>query len=112
MFSKKSLDRIPEQRRIIGKRIRERRADRGVTLQDLASRLGKSPATLCRIESGQQAIDVDTFLQLARELDMSPYRTVLEVQLAEAVDGPSRRTLEVLGRLLDAIEMADDETGK
>lgn len=61
----------------VGDRLRGARRTMGLSLQQVASRIGISIATLSRVENGKQAIDLDLFLQLTRMLECDP-REVLQ----------------------------------
>ncbi len=56
----------------IGKRIRHFRQNRKMTLQELASVICKSKATLSKYESGEISVDMDTFYNLAEALHVRP----------------------------------------
>ncbi|MEA4955335.1 MAG: helix-turn-helix transcriptional regulator [Pseudoflavonifractor sp.] len=56
----------------IGKRIRYFRQSRKMTLEDLASAIHKSKATLCKYEWGEISIDVETLYDLADALRIHP----------------------------------------
>lgn len=45
---------------------------RGLTKKDLAIKIGKTPATLTRIENGSLVPEIDTFFSLACALDIEP----------------------------------------
>lgn len=53
----------------VGERLRDARRTMGLSLQQVASRVGISIATLSRVENGKQAIDLDLFVQLTRLLE-------------------------------------------
>ena len=54
----------------IGKKIRGFRKTRGLTLEALASRIGKTASALSKCENGAVTIDVDTLYALAAALDV------------------------------------------
>ena len=57
----------------IGKRIKERRKRLGYSAEDLAARLGKSPATIYRYENGDiEKLPGDLIAPLAELLNTSP----------------------------------------
>jgi transcriptional regulator with XRE-family HTH domain len=62
---------------MIGERIRAVRASQRLSLGDVASRAEISIATLSRIETNKQALDVELFMTLARILKTTP-RALLE----------------------------------
>ena len=55
----------------IGKRVRARRNERGLTQEQLAERAGISPAFVGHIERGTRVLSVQTLYSLARALDCS-----------------------------------------
>lgn len=57
---------------MIGERIRAVRASQRLSLSDVASRAEISIATLSRIETSKQALDVELFMTLAKVLNTSP----------------------------------------
>ena len=58
---------------MIGARIRELRTTRRMSLSEVASRASISTATLSRIETGKQNIDVGLMTTIARVLHLSPH---------------------------------------
>jgi DNA modification methylase/DNA-directed RNA polymerase subunit RPC12/RpoP/DNA-binding XRE family transcriptional regulator len=54
----------------VGTLIRERRSERGISMQDLASRASISEPYMSMIESGKRAPTVDQLLVFSRELDL------------------------------------------
>ena len=55
----------------VGSRIRMYRKNRHMTIDELASRINKSRATVSKYESGNISIDVSTLLDIAKALDLS-----------------------------------------
>ena len=55
----------------IGERLRERRHERGLSLRDLADRLGCSPSLISQIERGLANPSVSTLYAMVAELDVS-----------------------------------------
>jgi transcriptional regulator with XRE-family HTH domain len=58
---------------MIGARIRELRTARHMSLSEVAGQASISTATLSRIETGKQNIDVGLMTQIARVLHLSPH---------------------------------------
>ena len=58
---------------MIGARIRELRTARRMSLSDVAEQASISTATLSRIETGKQNIDVGLMTMIARVLHLSPH---------------------------------------
>ncbi|MFF0815696.1 TetR family transcriptional regulator [Rhodococcus sp. NPDC003318] len=70
--------------------IRAARIDRGMSLRDLARRIGVSPATLSAVENGRTGVNVDRLREIADVLDTTVARLVGE-QSRES-PGPTPRT--------------------
>jgi transcriptional regulator with XRE-family HTH domain len=66
-----SDDRRRAPERMVGKKIRELRLAQGRSLADIAKRADVSVATLSRVETGKQAIDLGFLLCVARILGAS-----------------------------------------
>ncbi|MGW0039746.1 TetR family transcriptional regulator [Gordonia sp. NPDC003376] len=77
----------PTSRPTAGDRIRAARLSSGISLRELARRLGLSPATLSAMENGQTGITVDRFETIAAELRIEP--TAL-LEGTHATAGPRR----------------------
>lgn len=58
---------------MIGDRLREARLTRNLSLTDVAGRLDISVATLSRIETNKQHLELGMFLLLAKALQVSPH---------------------------------------
>lgn len=57
----------------IGKRIKKRRTDLGLTQSELADRMGyKSKAAICKVENGEDNITSDRISKFADALECSP----------------------------------------
>lgn len=63
---------------MIGERIRAVRASQRLSLSDVASRAEISIATLSRIETNKQALDVELFMTLAKILKTTPHSLLAE----------------------------------
>lgn len=59
---------MSEELRQVGARLRDVRRERGLTLDDLASRSGMSASTLSRLESGKRQASLELLLPLTRQL--------------------------------------------
>ncbi|MBB4933521.1 transcriptional regulator with XRE-family HTH domain [Lipingzhangella halophila] len=89
--------RFDEQQ--FGERIRELRAERGLSLRSLAARLGISPSALSQIERGKMRPSVTRLYQIMTELDV-PMTSVFGTQKAEApsvAEPPSDRVAVTRG---------------
>jgi transcriptional regulator with XRE-family HTH domain len=70
---------------VIGQRIREERAARGLQQKELAEAIGIDEGALCRIEKGQRNIDSLTLRLVAQEFSM-PMEALFEpAEVAEAL---------------------------
>jgi transcriptional regulator with XRE-family HTH domain len=58
---------------MVGHNIRSARQDQHLSLTDVAVRAGISPATLSRIETNKQSLDLGIFLLLAKILKRQPH---------------------------------------
>lgn len=56
----------------VGSRLRQARKDAGLSLSDVAGEASISISTLSRIETGKQPVEVETFMMLARILEVDP----------------------------------------
>ena len=57
----------------IGKRIKKRRKDLGLSQEELANRMGlKSKSTICKVEKGDDNLTSDTVQKYADALDTTP----------------------------------------
>ena len=63
----------------------EARRDAGFTQRDLASRLGKTPSHVARIECGQRRVDTLEFYLIARSIGVEPVK--LFEAMARKLDG-------------------------
>ncbi|CAN5377674.1 short-chain fatty acyl-CoA regulator family protein [soil metagenome] len=87
----------------IGRRIRQLRTDKGLTLEALSTAIGRAPSQLSVIENGKRELKLGELQRLARVLDVSlddllssapPTKRVgLEIALEKAQRGPLYRTL-------------------
>lgn len=83
----------------VGPRIRSARLQRDLSLAHVADRSGISVATLSRIETAKQAIDVDLLVTLAGILGLPP------AHLLDGDDGSEN--LEVLADRVGSLRSAD-----
>lgn len=68
-----SMNRPPERElTMVGERLRAARRSQNLSLQDVADKADISVATLSRIETGKQALDVTLLLLLAKILNRRP----------------------------------------
>jgi transcriptional regulator with XRE-family HTH domain len=64
----------------IGERIRKARQAKNLSLQQVAQKTSLSSATLSRIETSKQSLDLEVFLQLATVLEFSPAQLLDETE--------------------------------
>src|SRR5439155_23437110 len=88
---------------MVGTRIRQARAARGMSLTDVATRADISVATLSRIERDKQNIDVGTFLTLMRILEVHPGE-LLDHEEAGTIEGVDPLVAKIIG--LQSVERA------
>lgn len=83
MFSYSKLVNQENARSIpAGEAVRLQRMSRGVTLRDLAQRVGVSPATISAVETGKTGMSVQRLHQIAEALDL-PVADLLEMRGAK-----------------------------
>lgn len=56
----------------VGERLRKARQGQNLSLQQVAEKTHLSSATLSRIETSKQGLDLEVFLELAKVLDLDP----------------------------------------
>lgn len=66
------------QRKRVGQRISQARIKMGLSTQDLADRVGKSQATISRIENGKQGVSIELISQIAHVLRVHPFSLLTE----------------------------------
>jgi len=59
-----------QQIALIGRRIRQLRKDRGLTQADLAGRIGIQQSDLCRMESGEYKVSLETLFKILKVFEM------------------------------------------
>ena len=59
-----------QQVALIGQRIRSLRKDRGLTQADLAGRIGIQQSDLCRMESGEYKVSLETLFKILKVFTM------------------------------------------
>src|SRR5690349_20394167 len=97
------LDELPDDGVMdpltIGRRIRQLRTDRGMTLEELAAAVGRAPSQLSMIENGRREPKLTLLQTIARALgatldhllESEPLdeRATLEIALERAMRGPT-----------------------
>src|SRR5438552_15059457 len=102
----------------VGQELRAHREGRGLSLRELARRLGISPSAISQIETGKSRPSVSTLYSIVTELGMSldelfsedgskptrrvagPAVTPAQLQPVRESDGPSERHVQRAGRRL------------
>ncbi|WP_184752974.1 helix-turn-helix transcriptional regulator [Microbacterium thalassium] len=89
----------------IGRRIRQLRTDRGMTLEELATAVGRAPSQLSMIENGRREAKITLLQAIARALATSldalleseplDERATLEIQLERAMKGQTFQSLGI-----------------
>lgn len=64
----------PPSRQEFGRRVRELRTARGLTLREVADRLGVSPATMSAVENGRTGVSAERVARLAEEFGVPVQR--------------------------------------
>ena len=95
--SKRTRGSRPED---IGRRIRERREDRGLKQEDLAQRAGITQGTLSSLEKGRtKEPEASTILALSAALQTSPYVLMYDHVPPEAMEHTVAALIDVWDRL-------------
>ncbi|KXB33977.1 helix-turn-helix domain-containing protein [Aerococcus christensenii] len=55
-----------------GQLVRKYRLERGLSLKELAERVHRTDSTICRMESGERTISIQTMAEFARVLGFDP----------------------------------------
>ena len=100
--------------RKLGETIRTARMKRGMTQEQLAERLDITPVHLKNIEGSRRKPSVPLLFQMMELLDFSVDALVFPKREGEQVihtEGLTRREIEALGRLVDAMRDGKKETG-
>lgn len=88
----------------LGRELQEVRESAGLTQGQLARRIGKSTATVSKIEAAKQRLDMPTFLAMTDELGIAADHLILRAELARKPMTPLRR--EILGVFKKMLEPA------
>ena len=83
----------------IGERLRLRRQEQGLSLRDLAERVGVSPSLISQIERGRANPSVSTLYAIVAELDISLDELLFDRRI-ERPSGDGGRP-EVAGRIAE-----------
>ena len=89
---------------LVGFRIRTLRKERNLTQSELASRVGIQQSDLCRMETGEYKVSLETLFKVLTVFEMN----IAEFFLEQAPDQP--RTLE--GEILDLLHHLDERERK
>ncbi|HKY31931.1 MAG TPA: helix-turn-helix transcriptional regulator [Candidatus Polarisedimenticolia bacterium] len=69
-----SFDGLPVRRQqlpLVGRRIRQLRKDRNLTQAELASRVGVQQSDLCRMETGEYKVSLETLFKILKIFEMN-----------------------------------------
>lgn len=77
----------------LGPNIRARRKEHGLSLRELARRVGVSPSALSQIENGHSRPSVDTLYELARQLGVTPDEIFFGPDPGAATGAPTGRSM-------------------
>jgi len=99
----------PQLEEIVRTRVRELRAERGLTQEQLCERAGVSIDAVSRIEGGSRVPTLDTMERLARALAVSPV-ALLESNDAAAIAAPKVAT--PVRRIVAVLEDQPDDVQK
>jgi transcriptional regulator with XRE-family HTH domain len=89
----------------VGDAIRSARLELNLTQKQLADRVGKSTATICKIESGQHPLDYKTLNDLAVALNVSSLRIIWSLQranLEKSIEG--QNLIKIFETVLAGVE--------
>jgi len=89
---------------LVGFRIRTLRKERNLTQSDLAARVGIQQSDLCRMETGEYKVSLETLFKILTVFEMN----IAEFFLEQTPDKP--RTLE--GEIFDLLQRLDDHERK
>jgi transcriptional regulator with XRE-family HTH domain len=84
-------------RMMIGERLRETRHSQQLSLTDVAGKAGISAATLSRIETDKQGVDLGLFLLLARILKAVPHELLSDTTAEKSASDPLVKKIAGLG---------------
>jgi transcriptional regulator with XRE-family HTH domain len=91
----------------LGRELRKHREAVKLTQGELARRIGKSTATISKIESARQPLDMSTLLAITDELRVPPEQLLLRIELSRKSATPlQRRVLDVLRKTMEKLEGA------
>lgn len=79
-------------------RIREIREALGLTVDQLASEVGTSGATISRLETGERRLTVDWMQKIAQALKVSPSELIANAVLAELAPDIEPAVIDALGK--------------
>jgi len=94
----------------IGRRIGQCRTRMGLSTMELARRIGKSQATISRIENGKQNVTLELLATIARTLRIHPFALLSDMPLRHSVLLPpaavrSDSPMRILARTLQAARL-------
>lgn len=95
----------------IYKKLRKLRQERGLTINNLAEKIGSDYQQLSRIERGKSKLTIDTFLKMAEALE-TPITTIVTAQPQEKNHVYcSPNSQDTLALILEKVELLSKESG-
>lgn len=106
-------DEVLADQQRLGRTIRVLRKEKGLSLDELARRVGKSVATVSQIERGGQTITYPVLVRIARALGVTPVGLLWRAQPEPVKVAPDlKRVFEVFDELITKLDArASDASG-
>ncbi len=85
---------------LLGKKIRQRRKEKGYSQEELSEKIDISPRHMCTIENGNSVPSIETFLKIARvlEIDVNKFFNVNSYK-----NKNNARNIEIRNEIIDLI---------
>jgi transcriptional regulator with XRE-family HTH domain len=97
--------------KLIGQRLAHARLQSGLTLRELAARLGWDHSTLSSYETGRRSLNIARLIAVAQELGRSPASFLVTTPeaaiIVDQIDGNIERCLQI-GIVLESLEHGDE----
>src|SRR5437762_1757821 len=98
---------------MLARELRRHRESAGLTQGELAELVGKSTATISKIEAARQPLDMGTFLAISDELEVAPEELLLRAELSRKPLSPLQaRVLDVFKHTLGVAESTSQSRGR
>lgn len=99
--SNSALSARDDRMQRLGRELQGVREQAGLTQGQLARRIGKSTATVSKIEAAKQRLDMPTFLAITDELRVAPEQVLLRVEMSrKPMTRAQRQVVEVFRKLV------------